>query len=642
MTFHVTHAIIGTAGHIDHGKTALIKALTGQDTDRLKEEKERGISIDLGFAYFTLPDGTRAGIVDVPGHERFIRNMLAGAHGIDLVLFTVAADDGVMPQSEEHLDILHLLGTRRGIFLITKADLAEATRIAEVREEIELLADGTTLEGAPVIPISSITGAGLGELRAEMLRQLDGFEARRATGIFRLPLDRAFVIKGHGAVVTGTAMGSNVAVGQKLRVLPGDHEVRVRSIQVHGESVETAGLSQRVALNLTGAEKIELKRGDVLADERLDIVTDRFDVSLEIRPSAKRPLKNNERIRIFIGAAETLGRAIILDGRGAIEPKSRGLVQLVVDEKVVALSGDRFIVRDQTNVRTLGGGVVLNPLGRRVRKPLDAYRENLDALVSMTGPGSIEALLNLQESLALAPARIAQLLNLPIAEIEASLKDARFVKLSMGDEEGYTTAVKWAELKTFVRDALTKHHAKEPLSPGLEMEALRTRLPYEVGARNYRGLVDRLARETEILREESTIRLKTHRVKLGESDGKLVARIEEELRKAAFQPPELKQLAEAMQLAPNEIPKLRSVLSALEREGKVVKIATDLYFAQTAVATARAHLIDHLQKHSEITAAAFRDILGASRKFAIALLDYFDHSGVTTRVGDARKLRIKA
>ena len=363
MTSHVTHAIIGTAGHIDHGKTALIKALTGQDTDRLKEEKERGISIDLGFAYFTLPDGTRAGIVDVPGHERFIRNMLAGAHGIDLVLFTVAADDGVMPQSEEHLDILHLLGTRRGIFLITKADLADASRIAEVRDEIELLADGTTLEGAPVIPISSITGAGLDELRAEMLRQLDGFEARRATGIFRLPLDRAFIIKGHGAVVTGTAMGSNVAVGQKLRLLPGDHGVRVRSIQVHGESVESAGLSQRVALNLTGAEKIELQRGDVLADERLDIATDRFDVSLEIRPSAKRPLKNNERVRIFIGTTETMGRAIILDERSAIASKSRGLVQLVTDERVVALSGDRFIVRDQTNVRTLGGGIVLNPLG---------------------------------------------------------------------------------------------------------------------------------------------------------------------------------------------------------------------------------------------------------------------------------------
>src|SRR5580658_634170 len=341
-----THAIIGTAGHIDHGKTALIKALTGQDTDRLKEEKERGISIDLGFAYFTLPDGTRAGVVDVPGHERFIRNMLAGAHGIDLVLFTIAADDGVMPQSEEHLDILHLLGTRRGIFLITKADLVDTARIAEVRDEIELLAVGTTLAGSPVIAVSSITGLGLDELRAEMIRQLDGFEGRRATGIFRLPLDRAFIIKGHGTVVTGTAMGATVAVGQKLRVLPAGAEVRVRSIQVHNESVERAGLCQRVALNLTGTEKIELKRGDVLGDDRLDITTDRFDASLEIRPAAKRPLKNNERVRVFIGTAETLARAIILDEAGTIAPKARGLAQLVLDEPVVALSSDHFIVRD--------------------------------------------------------------------------------------------------------------------------------------------------------------------------------------------------------------------------------------------------------------------------------------------------------
>ena len=300
MASPTTHAIIGTAGHIDHGKTALIKALTGQDTDRLKEEKERGISIDLGFAYFTLPDGTRAGIVDVPGHERFIRNMLAGAHGIDLVLFTVAADDGVMPQTEEHLDILHLLGTRRGIFVITKADLADAARIRDVRDEIELLADGTTLAGAPVIEVSSITGAGLDALRAEIVRQLDGFQARRATGVFRLPLDRAFVIKGHGIVVTGTAMGAEVRVGQKLRVLPSNDEVRVRSIQVHSDSVESAGLCQRVALNLTGAEKLDLARGDVLADERLDAATARFDAWLEIRPAAKRALKNNTRVRLFI------------------------------------------------------------------------------------------------------------------------------------------------------------------------------------------------------------------------------------------------------------------------------------------------------------------------------------------------------
>jgi len=363
---------------------------------------------------------------------------------------------------------------------------------------------------------------------------------------------------------------------------------------------------------------------------------------LEIRPSAKRPLKNNERVRIFIGTAETLARVIILDEAGAIAPKSRGLVQLVLDEPVVALSGDRFIVRDQTNVRTLGGGTVLNPLGRRIRKPLDGYRKNLDALGANFGAASIEALLNLQEALALTPSRIAQLLNLPIADVDAALKDPRFVKLSMGDEEGYTTANKWAELKAFALAALTKHHAAEPLSPGLEMEALRSRLPYEIGARNYRALADRLARETDIVREESTLRLKTHRVKLGESDSKLVERIEEELRKTAFQPPELKQLAEELKLPSTELGKLRSVLSALEREGKVVKVATDLYFARASIDTSRARLTDYLQKHPEITAAAYRDLLGASRKFAIALLDYFDHSGVTTRVGDARRLRAKA
>src|SRR5258707_370299 len=352
MPSPTTHAIIGTAGHLYHGKTALIKALTGQDPDRLKEEKERGISIDLGFAYFTLPDGTRAGIVDVPGHERFIRNMLAGAHGIDLVLFTVAADDGVMPQTEEHLDILHLLGPRRGIFVITKADLADAARLRDVRDEIEVLADGTTLAGAPIIEVSSISGLGLDSLRAEIVGQLDGFQARRATGVFRLPLDRAFVIKGHGIVVTGTAMGAEVHVGQKLRVLPSGNEVRVRSIQVHSDSVESAGLCQRVALNLTGAEKLELARGDVLADERLDAATP----------------------------------------------------------------------------------------------------------------------------------RIATLMNIPDAEAEASLRNApHFIKLSVGDKEAFTTGTRWEELKQFALTALAKHHKTEPLSAGLEMEAMRTRLPYEIG-----------------------------------------------------------------------------------------------------------------------------------------------------------------
>jgi selenocysteine-specific elongation factor len=642
MAPQVTNAIIGTAGHIDHGKTALIRALTGQETDRLREEQERGISIDLGFAYFTLPDGTRAGVVDVPGHERFIRNMLAGAHGIDLVLFTVAADDGVMPQSEEHLDILHLLGARRGIFLVTKSDLADAARLAEVSDEIALLAEGTTLEGAPTLAVSSVSGAGLDDLRAEIVRQLEGFEARRPTGLFRLPLDRGFVIKGHGTVVTGTAMGSDVRVGQKLRVLPGGQEVRVRAIQVHGEQLDSAGLCQRVALNLTGAERLELGRGHVLADDALEIVTTRFDAWLEVRPAAKRPLKNNSRLRVFIGTAETMARVIILEDAVALAPKARALVQIVTDDPVVALAGDRFVVRDETNVRTLGGGIVLNPLGRRSRRPLEAYRRNLVALRDSAGPDGLEALINLQESLALSASRAAQLTNQPRAEVQRALADDRFIKLSIGDEEGFTTRSKWSDLKRFTGAALTAHHKAEPLSPGMEMEAMRSRLPHEVAPRAFRALIDRLGRETDIVREESVLRLKSHRVKLGGDAGKLSAQVEQALGRAMFQPPELKQLAEEVGLAPGSLGQLRTVLAAMEREGRVAKIATDLYFSRAAHEAARAKLLEHLAMNPEITAAVYRDLLGASRKFAIALLDYFDHAGVTIRVGDARRLRAKA
>jgi len=641
MPSQVIHAIVGTAGHIDHGKTALIRALTGQETDRLKEEQERGISIDLGFAYFSLPDGTRAGIVDVPGHERFIRNMLAGAHGIDLVLFTVAADDGVMPQSEEHLDILHLLGVGRGIFVITKADLADEKRLNEVREEIGLLADGTVLEGSPIIPVSSLSGAGLDELRAEMARQLDGFQARRTTGLFRLPLDRVFVIKGHGTVVTGTAMGASVRVGQKLRVLPADEEVRVRSIQVHGESVENAGLCQRVALNLTGSEKLELKRGDVLADDRLHLVTTRLDARLEIRPAAKRALKNNQRVRFYIATAETLARVIVLDEAGEIAPKKSALVQMVLKEPATALAGDRFVIRDETNVRTLGGGVVLNPRGRWTRKPLDRYVSDLNSLGAAFGAVVVEAMLNLQDSLALTPVRIAQLFNTPLIEVDAALRDPRFLKLSLGDEEGFATAAKWNELKRVAIDALRAHHRAEPLSPGLDMESLRTRLPYEVSARAFRALVERLTRETDIVREESTLRLKSHKVQLGGKIGLVADRIDELLTQASYHPPDLKQLAEALKLPATDLSHLRTVLAAMEREGRVIKIATDLYFSKAPFESAKSRLIERLAADGEITAATYRDLLNASRKYAIALLDHFDHSGVTTRIGDVRRLRAR-
>jgi selenocysteine-specific elongation factor len=442
--------------------------------------------------------------------------------------------------------------------------------------------------------------------------------------------------------VTGTAMGAEVRVGQKLRVLPAGGEVRVRSIQVHSEPVEHAGLCQRVALNLSGAERMELKRGDVVADERLELTTTRLDARLEIRPAAKRALKTNDRVRLFLGTAETIGRTIVLEAPGEIAPKKSALVQLVLHEPMVALAGDRFVIRDESSQRTLGGGVVLNPMGRRVRKPLEIYLKHLGGLEGAPGPAAVEALLDLQESFAVTAARLAQLLNVPAREINEALKDPRFIKLSLGDEEGYTTAGKWDELKRFALAALTAYHRAEPLSPGLEMEALRERLPYEVSPRAFRALIDRLARESDLAREESVLRLKSHRVTLGGDEGRLGERIAQALQTAQFHPPDLKQLADELKLPPAELPRMRTLLGALEREGRVVKIATDLYFSREAMEAARRRLLDHLRTAPEITAAGFRDLLGASRKFAIALLDYFDHSGVTTRVGDARRLRARS
>ena len=329
--------IIGTAGHIDHGKTSLIKALTGTDTDRLKEEKERGISIDLGFAHLDLPDGTSAGVVDVPGHERFIKNMLAGAHGIDLVLFTVAADDGVMPQTEEHFDIVHLLGVKMAIFVITKADLVSESRVREVEEEIDILTVGTNLENSPKVAASSLTGQGLEELKQLVSKTLGAATPTTPTGYFRLPVDRAFVLQGHGVVVTGTALSGEVNVGEQVRCLPGNYLFRVRSLQVHGKAVDRAGWGQRVAMNLTGPERASIERGQVICHEKLSLTSDRFDAFLEVRPAAAKGIKNHQRLRIHMGAAERLAKIILLGGKEKLDAKESAYCQITLNEPLLVM-----------------------------------------------------------------------------------------------------------------------------------------------------------------------------------------------------------------------------------------------------------------------------------------------------------------
>jgi len=630
-------AIIGTAGHIDHGKTALISALTGQDTDRLKEEKERGISIDLGFAFLDLPDGARAGIVDVPGHERFIRNMLAGAHGIDVVLLVVAADDGVMPQTEEHLEILHLLGVARGIAVITKTDLVSPARVEEVRQEVGLLLDDTRLAGAPILAVSSAKGEGIARLRDEIARQLASAASHSGHGAFRLPIDRAFIVRGHGVVVTGTAISGRIAVGGTLRLLPGGEECRVRSLQVHGAEVDAAVAGQRVAINLGGVEKTEVQRGHLLADRRFRETTSRLDVALELRPCAARPLRNQFTVRFHLHTASTLARAHVLDGRAEIVPGSSGYCQLVLDDQAAAVCGDRFVIRDESSRRTLGGGVVLQPLASRHRRD-DGAAELLAQIEASESLGArLRALVRASGADVVPLEWLWKLVADDEQDILVALRDHAGVALlpSEATPEAAATLETLERLSHLALEQLAQAHREAPMAAGVEMELLRARVAPEISAKLFRAIVDRLEQRGALRRSESQLRLPTHEVALNAGDRALATRAEGLLATAELAPPDPRQMAASLAVDPS---RLEAILVQLEREGQVVRAAPALWFSAAAVERARHLLADHLRAHGEISAAVFRDLIHGSRKYSIALLDYFDRTGFTLRVGDLRKL----
>jgi selenocysteine-specific elongation factor len=633
------HAIVGTAGHIDHGKTALIKALTGQDTDRLKEEKERGISIDLGFAHLDLDDGRRVGIVDVPGHERFIRNMLAGAHGIDLALLVVAADDGVMPQTEEHVDILHLLGVRSGVVALTKTDLVTPARVEAVREEVEILLAGTTIEGAPILAVSSVTGSGVSGLRRAIDERLRSYVRPQRPGLFRLPIDRSFVLHGHGLVITGTAISGIVREGDVVRILPSGASVRVRSVHVHGQPVGEASAGQRVALNLAGAERDDITRGHVACSPILDRGADRIDARVELRRGGRHAIPSHGPIRLFIGTAESTGKLVTLDHRSQLAPGDSAFAQIVLPEPVPAWRGDRFVLRDAASQRTIGGGVVVHPFAARHRRNDSAV---LAALATIHEPDDdaavIEAIVALERSFAMSLAFLLQAAHLSPERLLEIVRDhPRLVALpTLALAEAVTTSSKWERLRAAVTDTLAQFHQGSPLAPGVEMESMRTQVAPELTAKTFRDVVDRLGAEGALIREESLVRLPGHRVALGGAQRALAERAESLLVEAGFTPPDLKQLESTLS-APRG--RLGEVLQQLEREGRVFRVAPDLYYAAPVLERARALLREGVAVQGEITAATFRDLIQASRKFSIALLDYFDRTGFTLRVGDARKLR---
>jgi selenocysteine-specific elongation factor len=650
--------IIGTAGHIDHGKTALVRALTGQDTDRLQEEKARGISIDLGFAWLDTPDGARVGIVDVPGHEKFIRNMLAGAHGIDLVLFTVAADDGVMPQTEEHLDILHLLGVRRGIFVITKADLVDAARVAAVREEIEILSLGTTLEGSPVVPVSTVTGAGIEDAGGLGICSVPAslFGGPGASPIDPRPRPRPDTFAFRSIVPLPSAA---TASSSPARRWPGRSPPVTRSACCHAAPRPGCAGSRcterrcRAPVAASAAPSTWAGSSSLMCSAATWCATRTSSARLlawrrassfgRVRAAGSRATPESgctsEPRRCSGGSS--------FDGSPAQRPGSSGGGQLVLRTPILAVRGDRFVVRDETARWTLGGGVVVNPFARRRRR---GERASVTLLERMHGGNDAEAaaaFLEATPEFAVTAATLAQALGVReerAAEVAAGMDDVICVKELFGGPGASSNAPAssivarrtWEVFARAVVDAVASQHRAEPLSPGLDAESLRTGLPWDLNPRVFRWAIDRLVAAGDLARAERFVHLPSHRVALSAASRASAEVIERLLDEGGMTPPDLRQLAQAAGTSSAE---LLEVLRVLEQERRVVRIAPDLFYARRPADEALGRLTAHCRTHGEVTAAAFRDLIGASRKFAIAFLDWTDRTGLTLRIGDVRRLR---
>jgi selenocysteine-specific elongation factor len=613
--------IAGTAGHIDHGKTALVRALTGIDTDRLKEEKQRGISIDLGFAHLDLTRDLRAGFVDVPGHERFIKNMLAGVGGIDLVLFVIAADESIMPQTREHFDICRLLGIRSGIVVLTKSDLVDPDILELVRLEVDEFVRGSFLEDAPVVPVSSFTGAGLPELREELRKLAAAVPEKDASRYFRLPIDRAFSMRGFGSVVTGTLIAGAVSVEQEIEIHPLARRVRVRGVQVHGSAVSRATAGQRTALNLTGVDSTELHRGMMLAETGRFRATRQIDAVFDLLPSA-RPLKHRAPVHFHAGTAEVEAEVRLFDKATAIEPGHRAFVRFLLREPLLLIPGDRFIVRMFSPVVTIGGGTVLD-----IAAPRRAASARLRTLESPTDAERI-ALFVSESKYGLGLNDLVSRTGLLEDAIHKAIPQAPGIILFTAPQFWIVDGA-WVTTKLdAIQQILKEFHRRNPLLPGLSKEELRSRhLP---GAPAF--LLDALlARARTITVEGEAIRLASHKVSMKQDEEEAATRIETAFRTAGLAVPSTQEVLAKSGVDPT---RARTVLQLLLREKRLVKISEELMFHPEAIQSLRALLAQ--RKGSHFGVPEFKDWTGISRKYAIPLLEYLDRERVTRRDGDSR------
>ena len=630
--------IIGTSGHIDHGKTALVRALTGVETDRLKEEKARGISIDLGFAYLPAPDGSVLGFVDVPGHERFVHNMLAGATGIDFVILVVAADDGIKPQTHEHLAIVDLLGIERGIVALTKTDLAAPSRQVEVSADIVRLLKSTQLADARVFPVSAVSGAGISDLRAHLFEAARTVRARAASGRFRLAVDRSFTLTGAGTIVTGTILSGAVSNGDRVMVSPTGLTARVRSIHAQNQPSPRGVAGQRCALNLVGenVSKDAISRGDVVLDPELHAPTDRIDAELRLLASERKPVSQWMPARLFHAAAEIGARLVLLED-APLGPGQAGRVQLVLDRPIAAATGDRFVVRDTTNQRTIGGGTFLD-LRAPTRK-----RRTPERLAQLRAHNIADPETALAMMLGIAPrfvelsafARDRALSGIQIQEIIERLS---IVTSQALDGMFALSAPVWLELKRTLLSKLEEFHADNPDLPGIGLERLRLQLEPRLPAPALLSVLHGLVRTKDIALDGAWVRLASHEVRLTDEDEKLWAKIAPLLSGLdRFRPPRVRDIATLLALREIEV---RRLLKLLGRMGRVDEVAHDHFFLRATVAEMVGIILNlsQTQPLGQFTASQFRDRVGNGRKVAIQILEFFDRHGVTLRRGDLRRI----
>ena len=624
--------IVATAGHIDHGKTTLVRALTGVDTDRLPEEKARGISIDLGFAYVQGEAGL-IGFVDVPGHERFVRNMLAGVAGIDLALLLVAADDGVMPQTREHLQILDLLDVRHGIAVISKTDRVPAARVAEVASDVEALLAATSLAGAPLHRVSATTGEGVDGLRSALDAAARAHRSRYREGHqFRLAVDRAFSVAGSGTVVTGTVLHGSVKRGDRLVVSPAGHEVRVRGIEIRGLATEGAQAGERCALNLAGAEAAQVRRGDWVLDERLHAPTQRVDVLLKLLPTERAPLEHWTQLHLHLGT-DALSARVATPRAQPIQPGASAHAQLVLERPALAVNGDRYIVRDQSGRRTLGGGIVLDPFAPR-RRPaanraavLAALERNdaLAALQTLLGLGAVDVQ-HFERSFNLTPERLAAL-----------AKDCAAAVLGR-EQRVMVPAASVAPLREATIAKVAAFHRANPAAAGIELRELQREIASHLPLEAFTSVVRELADAGRLAFQGGVVSQRRHDATANPADERLWAAVAPVLSAAGFTPPPAPELAQALGLNPRE---LTDFLHRKAKTGELFRVADDRFYPRRTVAqlAAMAHRLAQSRANGQFTAAEYRDATRLGRTLAIKVLEFFDGAGVTQRVGDARRFR---